>query len=60
MWSPPRSPTCGAPTEQPACKPQFPADLYLPHGLIDVQEPEPNVAVVCPKLLELIDRLTAL
>ena len=39
---------------------QFPADLHLSHGLIDVQEPEPNVAVVCSKLLELIDRLTAL
>lgn len=35
---------------------QFPADLHLPHGLIDVQEPAQNVAVVYPKLLELIDR----
>ena len=35
---------------------QFPADLHLPHGMIDVQEPDQNVAVVYPKLLELIDR----
>jgi carboxylesterase len=35
---------------------QFPADLHLPHGLIDMQEPSQNVAVVYPKLLELIDR----
>jgi carboxylesterase len=35
---------------------QFPADLHLPHGLIDVEEPAQNVAVVYPKLLELIDR----
>ena len=35
---------------------QFPADLHLPHGLIDVQEPDQNVAVVYPKLLELIDQ----
>jgi esterase/lipase len=35
---------------------QFPADLHLPHGLIDVQEPDQNVATVYPKLLELIDR----
>jgi len=35
---------------------QFPAGLHLPHGLIDVQEPSQNVAVVYPKLLELIDR----
>ncbi len=35
---------------------QFPADLHLPHGLIDAQEPSQNVAVVYPKLLELIDR----
>ncbi len=35
---------------------QFPADLHLPHGLIDVQEPDQKVALVYPKLLELIDR----
>ena len=35
---------------------QFPADLHLPHGMIDAQEPAQNVAVVYPKLLELIDR----
>ena len=35
---------------------QFPADLHLPHGLIDPQEPSQNVAVVYPKLFELIDR----
>ncbi len=35
---------------------QFPANLHLPHGLIDIQEPAQNVAVVYPKLLELIDR----
>lgn len=34
---------------------RFPAELHLPHGLIDVQEPDQNVAVVYPKLLELID-----
>ncbi|HEY5901102.1 MAG TPA: alpha/beta hydrolase, partial [Anaerolineales bacterium] len=35
---------------------QFPADLHLPHGLIDPQEPGQNIAVVYPRLLELIDR----
>lgn len=35
---------------------QFRADLQLPHGLIDPQEPGQNIAVVYPKLLELIDR----
>jgi len=35
---------------------QFAAELHLPHGLIDIQEPAQNVAVVYPKLLELIDR----
>ena len=34
----------------------FPAELHPPHGLIDVREPDQNVAVVHPKLLELIDR----
>lgn len=35
---------------------QFPEELHLPHGLIDVQEPDQNVAAVYPKLLELIYR----
>jgi carboxylesterase len=35
---------------------EFPADLHLPHGLIDPQEPAQNTVVVYPKLLELIDR----
>ena len=35
---------------------QFPAALHLPHGLIDTQEPDQNVAVVYPKLLELVDQ----
>lgn len=35
---------------------QFPADLGLGHDIIDVKDPNMNVAVVSPKLLELIDR----
>jgi hypothetical protein len=35
---------------------QFPANLHLPHGLIDALEPGQNVEVVYPKLLELIDQ----
>jgi carboxylesterase len=35
---------------------QFPADLGLGHDIIDVNDPNMNVAVVYPKLLELIDR----
>jgi len=35
---------------------QFPADLHLGHDLIDVQDPDQNVAVVYPELIELIDR----
>lgn len=35
---------------------QFPADLGLGHDIIDMKDPHMNVAVVYPKLLELIDR----
>ncbi len=35
---------------------QFPADLHLGHDIIDVKDPNMNVAVVYPRLLELIDR----
>jgi len=35
---------------------QFPADLHLGHDIIDVKDPNMNVAAVYPKLLELIDR----
>jgi len=35
---------------------QFPAELGLGHDIIDVKDPHMNVAVVYPKLLELIDR----
>ena len=35
---------------------QFPADLGLGHDIIDVTDPNMNVAAVYPKLLELIDR----
>jgi carboxylesterase len=35
---------------------QFPADLGLGHDIISVDDPNMNVAVVYPKLLELIDQ----
>lgn len=35
---------------------QFPADLGLGHDIIDVKDPNMNVAAVYPKLLELIDQ----
>jgi len=35
---------------------QFPAELGLGHDIIDVTDPQMNVAVVYPKLFELIDR----
>ncbi len=35
---------------------QFPAALGLGHDIIDVKDPQMNVGVVYPKLLELIDR----
>ena len=35
---------------------QFPADLHLGHDIIDVKDPNMNVAAVYPKLLELIDQ----
>jgi hypothetical protein len=35
---------------------QFPADVGLGHDIIDVKDPNMKVAVVYPKLLELIDR----
>jgi hypothetical protein len=35
---------------------QFPAELGLGHDIIDVKDPHMNVAIVYPKLLELIDR----
>ncbi len=35
---------------------QFPADLGLGHDIIDVKDPNMNIAAVYPKLLELIDR----
>jgi len=35
---------------------QFPAELALGHDIIDVTDPQMNVVLVYPKLLELIDR----
>ena len=35
---------------------QFPAELGLGHDIIDVTDPHMNIALVYPKLLELIDR----
>ncbi len=35
---------------------QFPAELGLGHDIIDLTDPHMNVAVVYPKLIELIDR----
>jgi hypothetical protein len=35
---------------------RFPADLGLGHDIIGVDDPNMNVAVVYPKLLELIDQ----
>jgi hypothetical protein len=35
---------------------QFPANLGLGHDIIGVDDPNMNVAVVYPKLLELIDQ----
>jgi hypothetical protein len=35
---------------------KFPAELGLGHDIIDVKDPHMNVAVVYPKLLELIDQ----
>lgn len=34
---------------------EFPADQKLPHDLIDPGEPDQNIALVFPKLIELID-----
>ena len=41
---------------KPVLTHQFPANLGLGHDIIDVNDPNMNVAVVYPRLLELIDQ----